>query len=735
MGLLIVREGRLKEDRRLMGKNVQVRAGTGRGARWIAVGLLLMGPLLGYVVGGEAGDLTTIDVSPSSVTMPVGGTQEFTVTGKDAQGDPVALSSPEVEGTGGTTTVRKDPATLATIVTYAAGDRTGDFYFEVWDSAISGRPGTAGALWGSADISVRRSAPSQLASMEISPPEVTLNVGDRQMFGFTGMDQLGNPYDHYDSVAWSATGGGSLDPSGSTCAYTATGPGDYSLTCTVTAGRATLIDSASLHVKRSESRLSAITVTPSIVTLDVGTQQQFSAGGTDQYGSPFPLSDEAAWTISGGGTIVAHGATCTYIATDYGQFRVTCAVHSGGSTFEGAATVSVVPPKLTTIGVSPSFATLDVGAQQTFTATGADQYGKPFPLQDPPVWTTSGGGTIEPSGSTCTYTATGYGQFRVTCTVHSDGGTFEGAATVSVVPPKLTTIGVSPSFATLDVGAQQTFTATGADQYGKPFPLQDPPVWTTSGGGTIVAHGPTCTYTAMHEEACSLTCTATAGGTKLEDSASIGVGRAELTTIDVTPAAVALEVGGQQQFTAVGKDQFGHPMMPLPRLQWTVTSTGGSITSAGRYTAGYRPGEGRIIAHFAGKGLSGLADIAILGVVCADPAVVVAVHSVIGDPLSNPEAYGSVTSPHSVHWRDAVGFRIQATGPAGSYDFRITLPSPVDPGSKLFRVSDWKTMPWTKAGRNTVQVTVKLAGGELTEVYVLASDPTGEGDGSTPMIP
>ena len=644
MGLLIVREGRLKEDRRLMGKNVQVRAGTGRGARWIAVGLLLMGPLLGYVVGGEAGDLTTIDVSPSSVTMPVGGTQEFTVTGKDAQGDPVALSSPEVEGTGGTTTVRKDPATLATIVTYAAGDRTGDFYFEVWDSAISGRPGTAGALWGSADISVRRSAPSQLASMEISPPEVTLNVGDRQMFGFTGMDQLGNPYDHYDSVAWSATGGGSLDPSGSTCAYTATGPGDYSLTCTVTAGRATLIDSASLHVKRSESRLSAITVTPSIVTLDVGTQQQFSAGGTDQYGSPFPLSDEAAWTISGGGTIVAHGATCTYTATDYGQFRVTCAVHSGGSTFEGAATVSVVPPKLTTIGVSPSFATLDVGAQQTFTATGADQYGKPFPLQEPPVWTTSGGGTIEPSGSTCTYTA-------------------------------------------------------------------------------------------MHEEACSLTCTATAGATKLEDSASIGVGRAELTTIDVTPAAVALEVGGQQQFTAVGKDQFGHPMMPLPRLQWTVTSTGGSITSAGRYTAGYKPGEGRIIAHFAGKGLSGLADIAILGVVCADPAVVVAVHSVIGDPLSNPEAYGSVTSPHSVHWRDAVGFRIQATGPAGSYDFRITLPSPVDPGSKLFRVSDWKTMPWTKAGRNTVQVTVKLAGGELTEVYVLASDPTGEGDGSTPMIP
>jgi hypothetical protein len=217
-----------------------------------------------------------------------------------------------------------------------------------------------------------------------------------------------------------------------------------------------------------------------------------------------------------------------------------------------------------------------------------------------------------------------------------------------------------------------------------------------------------------------------AGENAVAGTASIGVGEAKLTTIEVTPSEVALDTGEEQQFTAVGRDQFGHPMVPL---QYEWTATGGSVTSAGLYTAGFRPGGYRVIAHFAGEDLSALADVAILGVLCSDPAVVVAVHSVIGDPLSNPEAYGSVTAPHSVHWDDAVGFRIQATGPDGSYDFWITLPSSVNSESQLFRVSDWKTLPWTKTGRSTVQVTLKLAGGELAEVYVLASDPTGEGGG------
>jgi len=142
---------------------------------------------------------------------------------------------------------------------------------------------------------------------------------------------------------------------------------------------------------------------------------------------------------------------------------------SNGPKFETAyqdiaVTVTAVsnPPVLTTITVSPSTATLLVGATQVFTSAPKDQNGNPMNVAI--TWTSSNTtvGNVDARG---TFTASAEG----TTTIKAENGTVNGIATVTVStstsPPVLTTITVSPSSANVMVGKNQSFIAQTLDQF------------------------------------------------------------------------------------------------------------------------------------------------------------------------------------------------------------------------------------------------------------------------------
>ena len=60
-----------------------------------------------------------------------------------------------------------------------------------------------------------------------------------------------------------------------------------------------------------------------------------------------------------------------------------------------------------------------------------------------------------------------------------------------------------------------------------------------------------------------------------------------LTTIEITPGSVSLNVGESQPFTATGYDQYGNefPIAPV----WTTS--GGVVDASGLYTAPAAPGN------------------------------------------------------------------------------------------------------------------------------------------------
>src|SRR3990172_1839805 len=122
-------------------------------------------------------------------------------------------------------------------------------------------------------------------------------------------------------------------------------------------------------------------------------------------------------------------------------------------------------PVLTTITVTPSTATLAINGTQTFTAAAKDQYSNPFTTTF--TWSSSNT-TVGTVNSTGKFTAHANG----TAVITAESGSVNGTATVTVItlsPPVLTTITITPSTASLIIGGTQAFTASTLDQYGNPI--------------------------------------------------------------------------------------------------------------------------------------------------------------------------------------------------------------------------------------------------------------------------
>jgi hypothetical protein len=75
-----------------------------------------------------------------------------------------------------------------------------------------------------------------------------------------------------------------------------------------------------------------------------------------------------------------------------------------------------------------------------------------------------------------------------------------------------------------------------------------------------------------------------AGNQTVTSDVSVNV-QQTLIQVAVTPGSATVAVGGVQQFTASGLDQFGQAMNPQPGFNWSV-SGGGTVNASGLFTAG-----------------------------------------------------------------------------------------------------------------------------------------------------
>ncbi len=315
--------------------------------------------------------------------------------------------------------------------------------------------------------------------------------------------------------------------------------------------------------------LVSLAVTPSNPLMSKGEQQQFIATGTYKDGSKKDLSTAVTWTLSAPSVAgVTHSGLATALAAGNTSIKATL-----GSTF-GTANLIISFHVLVSIAVTPANASLAIGQQQQFTATGTYSDGSQQNLTNSATWASSATSVATvSSGGLSTAIAAG------SATIQAAAGSIKGSASLTVTPPTLVSIAVTPTNPSLTVGQQQQFTATGTYSDGSQQNLTNTATWSSSstsvatinstGGATALAAGNTNIRAVAGSISASTSLTVTGGpiwldGTShgVHDNGSIPSTTAVLligtpSAADLITCEVSLSSAGGNTFVSVADNQNG----------------------------------------------------------------------------------------------------------------------------------------------------------------------------------
>jgi hypothetical protein len=167
----------------------------------------------------------------------------------------------------------------------------------------------------------------------------------------------------------------------------------------------------------------------------------------------FSASPDGPWTSTLDVSVAAGSSSASFYYADTKAGSATITASTAGRQ-PGTQVETVTAGAPASLSVSPTSATLAVGAAQTFSATAADAYGNA--VAPSVTWSSTGGTLSATSGTSTTFTATTAGQGSVTAT----SGTMSASATVTVTQQRsrISSITYSRSSSTLYV----TFTAVSS---------------------------------------------------------------------------------------------------------------------------------------------------------------------------------------------------------------------------------------------------------------------------------
>ena len=179
-----------------------------------------------------------------------------------------------------------------------------------------------------------------------------------------------------------------------------------------------------------------MTVTPPAATVPAGSSTSFAVTGLDQFG--IPMSGLTFTWVSSNPNIATvnalngegqNTATATGVAQGGGAVTITASAQ-GITAPPVQLTVTPAPPALTTISITPTNASITVGATQAFAASGTDQFGAPFNLSSV-QFSSETPGIATVNGTVATGVAAGIAQINAT----SGSVTGQVFLTVTTPPP------------------------------------------------------------------------------------------------------------------------------------------------------------------------------------------------------------------------------------------------------------------------------------------------------------
>ena len=427
--------------------------------------------------------------------------------------------------------------------------------------------------------------------------------------------------------------------------------------------------------------VSQVLVLPESVSIDPGQALQFQAVGLTTSGAAQPVG--VRWMATGGGKIDDSGM---YTADDHpGHFEVR-------ATLERPNLVASSQVKnrggLKDVVLNFSAITIPPGGQAQFSASGVMANGDLVPVN---VTYSASYGTVTSFGL---YTAGQTpGTYRLIATAGSGNKALADTASITInsgASATLTRVVLEPPEVALAIGGTQQFAAYARLSSGDSVAVG---VTYSATGGTVTSSG---LYAAGQATGTYRVIATQVGGT-LADTSTVTIvsGSPTVTSVVLAPASATVAPGATQQFTASARLSNGDS----GTVSVAYIANGGTITSAGLYTAGPTAGTYRVIAVQSGGTLADTSSVTITSNPVASVQVsptdaTLAMGTGLQLQVTLKDASGATLSGRSVTWSssntavatvsaggsvlatDAGAATITATceGKSGSAAITVTLP-------------------------------------------------------------
>jgi 6-phosphogluconolactonase (cycloisomerase 2 family) len=499
--------------------------------------------------------LVEIQVTPANVTVPLGKTQNFRGVAVFSDGSTSDVSTQcswqAVPGTG--TTAITSQGLVQTL-----GGTLGSVTVSANYLGVTGQ----------AALTI---APPVLVSLAIAPGSSSIALGTTQSFTATGTYSDNSQSDLTNSVSWGITEGtGYATINSSSGLATSSGGSQGSVTVYASLGGV----SGSTALRIGAPSLVSIAVTPSLPSVPLGNTQAFTATGTYTDGSNQNITSSVTWSatpVTGSATI---GST-TGLANTSGGSQGTVTIKATSGATNGSTTLTVAPPLLVSIAVTPAAPSVALGNTQPFTATGTYSDGTHQNITTSVTWSAVNGTGAATIGSSTGLAVTSGGAVG-TVTINAVLGSVGGSTTLTVTAATLVSLAVTPTNPSVALGNSQQFTATGTYSDGSHQNITSSVTWNAtpvSGSATINGSGLASTLAGSQG---TVTITASSGG--INGSTTLTVAPIALTSISVTPANQGTPLGNTQQYTATGHYSDGSSANITGSVAWSVIPGSGAAT-------------------------------------------------------------------------------------------------------------------------------------------------------------
>ena len=311
--------------------------------------------------------------------------------------------------------------------------------------------------------------------------------------------------------------------------------------------------------------LTSISVSPASPSISKGATVLFTATGKYSGGSTLNVSSQVIWSSSSSAVAsISNSAGSQGLATALAQGTSTITATFG--LVVGSTILTVSPPALVSLSVTPANSTLPAGASSQFTVTGTYSDSSTQNLTASSSWTSSNPAvaTIGNSGGNL---GLAQGVTQGTATISASFGGLNASTTLTVGPPALASLAIAPSNPSIALGTSQQLTATGTFTDGSSQNLTAQVIWFSSSAVATVSNDTGTQGFVTSASVGVTTLSATSGA--INASVQLAVTPATLVSIAVTPAIPSIGLGANQQFTATGTFTDGSSQNITNSVQWS----------------------------------------------------------------------------------------------------------------------------------------------------------------------